>query len=126
MKRKALCAFLLAGLSGSVAFADTEQTVYVNGGNPFSNFVTELTFSGNDVRMTLDDQTTQTFSMVDDEISIELTYNDDTPTGITEVETAGEVRENRVYTISGQYVGTSLDNLQKGIYIVNGKKVIKK
>lgn len=31
MKRKALSAFLIAMLSGGVAFADTEQTVYVNG-----------------------------------------------------------------------------------------------
>lgn len=31
MKRKALCAFLMLGLSGGVAMADTEQTVTVNG-----------------------------------------------------------------------------------------------
>ena len=31
---------------------------------------------------------------------------------------------NKVYSISGQYVGTSADGLQPGIYIVNKKKVV--
>lgn len=30
----------------------------------------------------------------------------------------------RIYTISGQYVGSSLENLAKGIYVVNGKKIV--
>ena len=30
-----------------------------------------------------------------------------------------------VWTITGQYLGESADNLQKGIYIINGKKVVK-
>ena len=29
-----------------------------------------------------------------------------------------------VYSLSGQYMGNSVDGLQKGIYIVNGKKVV--
>lgn len=33
--------------------------------------------------------------------------------------------DGRVYTLSGQCVGTSLDGLPHGIYIVNGKKVVK-
>lgn len=32
---------------------------------------------------------------------------------------------NRIYTISGQYVGDDLDALPKGVYLVNGKKIIK-
>lgn len=31
----------------------------------------------------------------------------------------------RIYTVGGQYVGTDLNVLGKGIYIVNGKKVVK-
>ena len=30
-----------------------------------------------------------------------------------------------VYNVNGQYVGTSLDALPKGLYIVGGKKVLK-
>ena len=55
MKRKALSAFLIAMLSGGVAFADTEQTVYVNG-QETGGFVTSLTFSGNNVTMTFEDR----------------------------------------------------------------------
>lgn len=122
MKRKALSAFLIAMLSGGVAFADTEQTVYVNG-QETGGFVTSLTFSGNNVTMTFEDETSQTEDM--SFVSIDLTYNDDT-SGITEVETADKQRNNRIYTISGQFVGTSKENLPAGIYIVNGKKFIKK
>lgn len=122
MKRKALSAFLIAMLSGGVAFADTEQTVYVNG-QETGGFVTSLTFSGNNVTMTFEEETSLTEDM--SLVSIDLTYNDDT-SGITEVETADKQRNNRIYTISGQFVGTSKENLPAGIYIVNGKKFIKK
>ena len=122
MKRKALSAFLIAMLSGGVAFADTEQTVYVNG-QETGGFVTSLTFSGNNVTMTFEDETSLTEDM--SFVSIDLTYNDDT-SGITEVETTDKQRNNRIYTISGQFVGTSKENLPAGIYIVNGKKFIKK
>lgn len=122
MKRKALSAFLIAMLSGGVAFADTEQTVYVNG-QETGGFVTSLTFSGNNVTMTFEDRHSLTEDML--LVSIDLTYNDDT-SGITEVETTDKQRNNRIYTISGQFVGTSKENLPAGIYIVNGKKFIKK
>ena len=47
-------------------------------------------------------------------------------TGIYTPET-GKVeifRDARIYSISGQYVGSSLDKLAKGIYVVNGKKIV--
>lgn len=31
---------------------------------------------------------------------------------------------NSVYSVSGVYLGTSTDNLKKGIYIVGGKKKV--
>lgn len=37
-----------------------------------------------------------------------------------------DVTYGRVYNLNGQYVGTSLNGLQKGIYVVNGKKVVVK
>ena len=33
--------------------------------------------------------------------------------------------EVRIYDTAGQYLGSDLDRLPKGIYIVNGKKIIK-
>lgn len=45
-------------------------------------------------------------------------------TGISGVE-ADAVKNAKVYNLNGQYVGTSLDALPGGIYVVNGKKVMK-
>lgn len=45
-------------------------------------------------------------------------------TGISGVE-ADAVKAAKVYNLSGQYVGTSLEALPKGIYVVGGKKVLK-
>lgn len=45
-------------------------------------------------------------------------------TGINNIETEAAVN-GKVYNLNGQYVGNSLNGLKKGIYVVNGKKVIK-
>lgn len=37
----------------------------------------------------------------------------------------GVLTNGKVYNLNGQYIGNSLNNLQKGIYIVNGRKVMK-
>lgn len=46
------------------------------------------------------------------------------PTGINEVN-ASSANNGRVYTLDGRYVGMSLDNLAPGLYIQNGRKVVK-
>lgn len=122
MKNKAFCALLAALLSGSVACADTGQTVCVNG-SVIDKFVTELTFSGDNVTMTFSDGTqTEDMSLV----TIDLTYTDDTTTGVYEFENKNTQDNLRVYNLNGQYVGNSLEGLAKGVYVVNGKKVVKK
>lgn len=45
-------------------------------------------------------------------------------TGINSIDTEATVN-GKVYNLNGQYVGNSLNGLKKGIYVVNGKKVIK-
>ena len=45
-------------------------------------------------------------------------------TGIKDI-TDNSNGTKRIYTIGGQYVGTDFNALDKGVYIVNGKKVIK-
>lgn len=52
-----------------------------------------------------------------------LNFDDET-TGINSIETNAAVN-GKVYNLNGQYVGNSLNGLKKGIYVVNGKKVIK-
>lgn len=58
-----------------------------------------------------------------------MTFGNDGVTGIEEI--ANDMindnkADNKVYTISGQYVGSNLNGLAKGIYIVNGKKIVVK
>ena len=48
-----------------------------------------------------------------------------TSTGIFNVKTTSD-KANEIYTISGMKVTQSLSSLPKGIYIVNGKKVVRK
>lgn len=58
--------------------------------------------------------------------SFPLFLEADETTGISNIEaTEGVTGKATVYTIDGRYVGTSLDALPKGIYVVDGKKVVK-
>lgn len=45
--------------------------------------------------------------------------------GISNTVTDNEVKDNRIYSIDGRYVGKDFNSLKKGIYIINGKKIIK-
>ena len=58
----------------------------------------------------------------------DITPSDSDVTGISNVETEdSNILDNvNVYSVNGQKVGTSLEGLPKGIYIVNGKKYIVK
>lgn len=53
-------------------------------------------------------------------------YVGDPAAGIGLVTVEGAKADNRVYTVDGQYVGKSFQNLNKGLYIQNGKKVVVK
>lgn len=45
-------------------------------------------------------------------------------TGINDI-TAETDKDMRIFNVNGQYVGTDLNALDKGLYIVNGRKVVK-
>lgn len=51
---------------------------------------------------------------------------DGTATGIEDLVIDGVKANGRVYNLNGQYAGNSLNGLQPGLYIQNGKKVIVK
>ena len=46
-------------------------------------------------------------------------------TGLNGVEQDYNSTDTRIYNLQGQYVGTSIESLPAGIYIRNGKKMIK-
>ena len=50
----------------------------------------------------------------------------DEVTGITDVEGAAAMEAGKVYNLQGVVVGDSVENLPKGIYIRNGRKVVVK
>ena len=51
---------------------------------------------------------------------------DGTATGIEDLVIDGVKANGHVYNLNGQYVGNSLNGLQSGIYIQNGKKIVVK
>ena len=54
-----------------------------------------------------------------------INFGDDDTTGIENIVTPTAISNQKVYNLNGQYVGNDLKAMPKGIYIVNGKKVIK-
>ncbi len=45
-------------------------------------------------------------------------------TGISNVAEGENTKELRIYTIDGRYVGDRIEGLDKGVYVINGKKVV--
>lgn len=45
-------------------------------------------------------------------------------TGIENINGATAYTNGKVYTLAGQYVANSTKGLMKGIYVVNGKKIV--
>lgn len=101
------------------ANADNTQTVIVDG-TTINKSVTRLTFSGDDVVMTFADNTQQTADM--SLVSISFSYSP--ATAISNPEQSEENTVKKVYNLNGQYVGNSTTGLPKGLYIVNGKKLV--
>lgn len=110
---------LLAGLLSVNAFAENKQTVTIDG-QAVGKTVKEITFDGDNVILSYSDNTSDTKDM--SLVSLAFTY--DGTTGIDQVETTKKALQGKVFNLNGQYVGTSTDGLAKGVYIVNGKKVI--
>ena len=120
MKRKTfLCMFLMALLSGGTMYAETEQTVIING-TEIDKFVSNLTFNGNNVTLQFDDNTSLTEDM--SKVSISLSYEN--TTGITNITSMDNSGKSKVYNLNGQYMGKDAYALNKGVYIINGKKTV--
>ena len=110
---------LLACMLSTVAYADNKQTVKIDG-NVIVKVVTEITFEGDDVVLNYADNTSETKDMS----LVTLSFSYSTTTGISQVEGIKQALQGKVYNLQGQCVGSSLQRLSKGVYIINGKKVI--
>lgn len=110
---------LLAGMFASVVFANNKQTVKIDG-NVSDKTVTEITFDGDNVTLCYADNSSETKDMS----LVSFSFSYDSTTGINKIEEVKKSLQGKVFNLNGQLVGNSLEGLSKGIYIVNGKKVI--
>ena len=109
---------LLAGMLSTAVFAGSKQTVKIHG-QVIEKTVSEITFDGDNVVLQYADNTSDIGDM--SLVTLSFTYQ---TTGISQVEDIKKALRGKVYNLQGQYVGSSLQGLSKGVYIINGKKVI--
>lgn len=110
---------LLAGMLSTAVFAGSKQTVKIDG-QVIDKTVTEITFDGDNVVLHYADNTSGNGDMS----LVTLSFSYSTTTGISQVEGIKQALQGKVYNLQGQCVGSSLQGLSKGVYIINGKKVI--
>ena len=109
---------LLAGMLSTAVFADNKQTVTIDG-QIIEQTISEITFDGDNVVLQYSDNTPDQADM--SLVTLSFTYQ---TTGISQVEGIKQALQGKVYNLQGQCVGSSLQGLSKGVYIINGKKVI--
>lgn len=110
---------LLAGMLSAAVFAGSKQTVKIDG-QVIGKTVSEITFDGDNVVLQYSDNTSDNGDMS----LVTLSFSYSTTTGISQVEGIKQALQGKVYNLQGQCVGSSLQGLSKGVYIINGKKVI--
>ena len=122
MKQLRLILVIILSVCWVGSWAKGEQTITING-LTIGKSAKKITFSGEKAMIVYADGSKQTENM--GLIQFSFTYS--TNGGIKKIETAEQkLVDNRVYNLNGQYVGTTLNGLSKGVYIVNGKKVVVK
>lgn len=109
---------LLAGMLSTAVFAGSKQTVKIDG-QLIEKTVSEITFDGDNVVLQYSDNTSDQADM--SLVTLSFTYQ---TTGISQIEDIKKALRGKVYNLQGQYVGSSLQGLSKGVYMINGKKVI--
>lgn len=109
---------LLAGMLSTAVFAGSKQMVKIDG-QVIEKTVSEITFDGDNVVLQYSDNTSDQTDM--SLVTLSFTYQ---TTGISQVEGIKQALQGKVYNFQGQCLGSSLQGLSKGVYIINGKKVI--
>lgn len=122
MKQLRLILVIILSVCWVGSWAKGEQTITING-LTIGKSAKKITFSREKAMITYADGSKQTENMG----LIQLSFTYSTNGGIKKIETIGQkLVDTRVYNLNGQYVGTTFNGLSKGVYIVNGKKVVVK
>lgn len=93
------------------------QEVIVNN-QTVAKDVTKITFEGDNAVITFADNTQQTADM--ESVSINFLYD---TTGLRNVK-SDDASQQKVYNLKGQLVNNNTKGLKKGVYVVDGKKII--
>lgn len=122
MKQLRLILVIILSACWIGSWAEGKQTITING-LTIGKSAKKITFFGEKAMITYADGSKQTENMG----LIQLSFTYSTNGGIKKIETADQkLVDTQVYNLNGQYVGTTLNGLSKGVYIVNGKKVVVK
>ena len=124
---KERCFIVAADNSKQRTVVDVEGDLYpYAGNNSFGNGTTPaatLINANSDGSFLLNKEITDITQNADGTISFKF-KNNNISDGIATIETES-AKSTAVYGINGQYLGTDLSKLPKGIYIINGKKITK-
>ena len=87
----------------------------------FNTYEVTITGTGN-VKVTFESAKTSNNRFFLDDV---LVVDPNAATGIPDIQVIKPVNNDRIYTLDGRYVGTDFGQLKRGVYIVNGKKMMK-
>ena len=94
--------------------------------NPSSVTLTKGEFTDYEVSVSGKGTVSVTFETVQGRFFLdEVLVKAPSSSGIQLTSTSAPVGTNRIYSLDGRYVGTDMSSLPRGLYIVNGKKVVK-
>ena len=113
--------FFMACLLSCTAAAMADDVQKVNAAE-----LVKITFNGDRMILHYKDGTT---ADVADMETVTIDFSDVPPTSVSErtaVTTKAGLEGKKVYNLNGQLVGDSAARLTKGVYIINGKKVVVK
>lgn len=104
-------------LSSSNAGITLSQEAFELSNNTWNECTVTLTGTGS---------TTITFVVTEKRFFLDdINAEKDAPTAISIITPQREAESRRIYSIDGRYLGTDLDKLAHGLYIIGGKKVLK-
>lgn len=107
------------GKSLTVQLNDKILGVYTMTANMWNSYTVTISGSGSS---TLTFSTSSKRFFLDE---VKVSVPNASTDGIKGIKSMSTVLDNRIYNVNGQYVGTDFNALPRGLYIRNGKKIIK-